>query len=178
MGILKMKEETLSKRSSVILAVLEYFSAKEDRFTKSTIEQIAAAADNAFLDDILFEEFENWVLEKDDSTFLFLINHYWETKDNPKLNDLDRNLTGKVDRILEIKNAAKQEQAQRFCAFLNQLAAEKGLRNLDEIGKFLGVSAERARVMLEGIHKPQRKTIANVAKKFGIDVNEVFKRIL
>ncbi len=83
MDILNLKEKKLDFKSSTIREVLNYFSSKENQLSKNTIDNIASAGDIALTDDILFEEFENWTKYHDDETFLYLINHYWES--NPKV---------------------------------------------------------------------------------------------
>ena len=178
MGILKVKEEALNSKTIVIKQVLEYFSSKEDDFPKEVIGRIAAAADNVYVDDILFEEFENWVASNDDDAFLYLINHYWDTKSMENLAPEKANLTGKEKIVEEIKNSARNEQAQKFSELLAKLTTERGLTTLDKIGEFLGVSAERARVMLEGKHRPQRKTLLKIANKFDVDRQDIFKQVL
>jgi len=178
MGILKLKNENLDKKTSIIKEVLEYFSSKEEDISKNVIEGIAAAADNAYTDDILFEEFENWAEDKDDESFLYLINHYWESKDKPVLSESERDLTGKEDQIKEIKENSKQEIAQKFAILLNRISTERNLTTLDAIGKFLGVSPQRASVLLEGKHKPQRNTIIKVAEKFEIPIEAIFHEIM
>ncbi len=178
MGILKVTEEKLNKKTSIIKEVLNYFSSKESEISRDTVQQIAAAADNAYTDTILFEEFENWVSDKDDETFLHLISHYWDSRSKPKLDSENQDLTNNKSEIEKIKKAAKEEQARAFGDYLKILISGKGLKTLEEIGAFLGVSSERARVMLEGKHKPQRKTIINVAEKFEIDPEEIYQRVL
>jgi hypothetical protein len=173
MGILKLKEEVLDQKTLIIKEVLEYFSIKEDSFTDSVIQGIAAAADNAFSDEILFEEFENWSTDKDDESFLYLINHYWESRTKPVLSESEMNLTGKNAEIKKIKEMAKLDTARKFGRFLNCLALDRSLKSQKEIGDFLGVSSERARVLLDGKHKPQRATVIKVSEKFGVPIQDI-----
>ena len=63
--------------------------------------------DIIYYKNILFEEFENWADEKDDESFLFLINHYWESQDKPVLDADERDLTGQEDEIKKIKESSK-----------------------------------------------------------------------
>lgn len=177
MGVLKMKEELLIKKADIIKEVLEHFSSKELTIPKHVVEGISAAADNAFADDILFEEFENWADNNDDESFLFLINHYWENKNVPQLPLTERDLTGKEGAIQAIKENAKLEVSQKFALLIRKLSDEKNLVKLEAIGAFLGVSAERARVLLEGKHKPNRATILKVSEKFRIPMDEIFSFI-
>lgn len=178
MGILKLKNENLDKKTSTIKEVLEYFSSKEEDFSKDVIEGIAAAADNAYTDDILFEEFENWADDKDDESFLYLIKHYWESKDKPSLDVGERDLTGNETEISKIKEASKQEVAQKFADFLNRVSTERNLTTLEALGKFLGVSTQRAAVLLDGKHKPQRNTIIKISEKFEIPIDHIFREIM
>lgn len=177
MGILKLKEETLGKKSLIIKEALDHFASRERFYSKEIIDEIAAASENAFSDEILFEEFENWASEKDDESFLYLINHYWETKNKPTLSEKNRDLTNDKQEIEAIKNNAKLEIAQKFSSFLNEISNKKNLRTLESIGNFLGVSSERARILLEGKHKPQRATIAKISEKFEIPVEKILKEI-
>ena len=63
--------------------------------------------------------------------------------------------------------------------YVNKLAMERGLKTLSEIGKFLGgLGAERTRVLLDGQHKPQRKTIQLICDKFNVDFETVCKEIM
>ena len=178
MGILKEKETVIEQKSLVIKMVLAYFSSKEQDFTKDQIEKISAASDHAFTDDILYEEFANWAKDKDDEVFLFLIQDYWASYKKPVLKPTERDLTGQDQKILDIKESEKKQQQKDFAQILNELSIQKGLTTYNEIGKFLGVSRERARVLLSGQHKPQRKTILQIAEKFRIDPEEIYKKIL
>ena len=178
MGILKTKNDTFDQKVSIIKEVLDYFSNKEDSYPEKTREDIAAAAENAFCDEILFEEFKSWIEDRDDESFLHLINHYWKTRGQRPLSEEQRELTGKNEDIKAIKERAKQDVAGNFSKLLNKMATERGLKSLEEIGNFLGFSAERARTLLEGKHKPQRKTVLKVADKFGVSPNLIFQEIM
>lgn len=178
MGILKEKESAIEQKSLVIKGVLAYFSSKEQEFTKDQIEKISAASDHAFTDDILYEEFVNWTNGKDDEVFLFLIQDYWESYKKPALDPAERDLTGQDQKVLEIKESERKQQQKDFSQVLNDLSNQKGLKTHNEIGKYLGVSGERARVLLSGQNKPQRKTILKIAEKFQIDPEEIYKKIL
>jgi len=169
MGVLKVKEEVLDKKSSVIREVLEHFDGLEGKIDLIVLYNIAASADRAFTDDILFEEFENWSKSHDDDSFLFLINDYWKSLERPLLHNRG-DITGKDQLINEIKENARKEVGKRFAAILNELCTKRNLKTLKEIGEFLGgLSEERVRVLLEGNHRPQRGTILNVAEKFKVD---------
>lgn len=178
MGVLKLKDQALDSKTSTIREVLRYFSSKEDQIPKDTIEGIAAAADNAYSDDILFEEFENWTKNHDDDSFLYLINHYWETIGKPALGLDERDLTDKKDKVEAIKETSKQEVALKFAQFLNRIALERKLMTLEAIGAFLELSPQRVSILLKGEHKPQRATIAKVAEKFGIPLEEIQREIM
>lgn len=178
MGVLKIKEENLDKKTSTIKAVLEHFDRLEKKYENSILEQISAASDNAFGDEILFEEFENWTINKDDDVFIYLINHYWE---NLKKSALPNNgdITGHVEKISGIKEKAKSEIGKKFAHIVNELCTNKKLKTYKEISDFLDIGTEeRVRVLLDGKHKPQRATILNVAEKFNVDPNELMKKIL
>jgi hypothetical protein len=178
MGVLKIKEANLEKKSSVVKLVLDHFDRVENKYKPAVLEQISAAADNVFGDEILFEEFENWVSTHDDDTFIFLVNHYWEGKTKKPLAKRG-DLTGENEKILSIKDKSKMEVGKKFASILNNLCAKKNLKNLKEIGDFLGgLSEERVRVLLEGKHKPQRATILMVADKFQVDPSELMNEII
>ena len=177
MGVLKMKEETLDKKSSIIKEVLEHFDLLEGEIESSVLHKIAAAADNAFSDEILFEEFENWSKSHDDDSFVFLINDYWDSIKKPVLTNRG-DITGKDQEITEIKEKAKKEVSKKFAAILNELCAKRNLKTLKEIGDFLGgLSEERVRVLLEGNHKPQRGTILKIAESFNVDAVSLMNQI-
>lgn len=177
MGVLKLKNQVLNFKTSIIREVLRYFSLKEEQISKMTINGIAIAADNAYSDDILFEEFENWTKNRDDDSFLFLIDHYWNTINKPILDRSERDLTGQSDKIITIKEKSKTEVAQKFAQFLNKIALERKLTTLEAIGNFLELSPQRVSVLLKGEHKPQRSTIVKVAEKFQISLDKIQKEI-
>jgi hypothetical protein len=52
-------------------------------FSRTTIDRVTLAADDAYFDEILFEDFQDWFINRDDEVFLYLIDHYCETKDKP-----------------------------------------------------------------------------------------------
>jgi hypothetical protein len=176
-GVLKIKDQALDSKTSTIREVLRYFSAKEDQIPRITIEGIAAAADNAYCDDILFEEFDNWTKNHDDDSFLFLINHYWETINKPILSQEERDLVDQADRTKVFKENSKKEVASKFAQFLGKIAYERKLTTLEAIGNFLEVTPQRVSILLKGEHKPQRSTIAKVAEKFEIPLERIQKEI-
>ncbi len=177
MGVLKLKDQALDSKTSTIREVLRYFSSKEEKIPKITIDAIATAADNAYSDDILFEEFDNWTKNHDDDSFLYLINHYWETIKKPVLSKERRDLTNRTDKIESIKKGSKQEVAQKFAKFLNKISHERKLTTLEAIGEFLELTPQRVSILLKGEHKPQRGTIAKVAEKFEISIERIQKEI-
>jgi hypothetical protein len=65
MGVLKIKVAELKNKSAIIKKVLEYFDFCEKKYTSEVLQKISIAAEYAFRDDILFEEFENWVSNHD-----------------------------------------------------------------------------------------------------------------
>lgn len=177
MGILKIKESDLNRKSLIIKKVLEHFDRFEKNYATDILKKISTAADNAFRDEILFEEFENWISNKDDESFIYLINHYWDTKDQSSLG-LKSDITGNKQEILKIKEKSKREAGQKFASILLQLCNQRNLKTLKEIGDFLGgLSEERIRILLEGKHKPQRATILKVSKKFKLDPKIIFNQI-
>ena len=177
MGVLKLKDQALDTKTSTIREVLRYFSSKEDQIPKDTIEGIAAAADNAYSDDILFEEFESWTKNHDDDSFLYLINHYWKTIGKPSLTQEEQDLTNQPNKVESIKEKSKQDVAQKFAQFLNKIADERKLTTLEAIGNFLELTPQRVSVLLKGEHKPQRATIAKIAEKFEIPLERIQKEI-
>jgi len=122
MDVLHLKEKELAYKTSTIREVLRYFSLKKDQIPKGIIDGISAATDNAYSDDILFEEFENWTKNHDDESFLYLINHYWETIQKPVQCLAERDLTNQNGKIEAIKESSKQEVAKKFAEFLNKIA--------------------------------------------------------
>jgi hypothetical protein len=178
MGVLKVKEAVLDKKSAIVKEVLEHFDHFDGKIDPVILHQIAAAADNAFNDEILFEEFDNWFKNRDDDSFIFLISDYWNSVKKPIL-PAHGDITGNEVKINEIKEASKKEIGKKFATALNELCIKNNLRTLKEIGDFLGgLSEERVRVLLEGNHKPQRNTILKVAEKFKIDPTEFTKKIV
>lgn len=172
MGLLKNKEEFLEKKTGIIRSVLEYFDQHEKKYSRSVLEHIASAAEYAYGDEILFEEFENWVSNRDDDSFIFLIDHYWRTKK-------DRNTGSMAELASDIKEKAKQSVASNFSILLQNLCNDKNLKTYKEIGQFLGgLTEERVRILLDGKHKPQRRTILKVAEKFRIDPSELMMKLL
>ena len=177
MGILKIKEDHLVKKSSIIKKALEHFDRFEKKYSADVLKKISVASENAFIDEILFEEFENWISNRDDESFIYLINHHWDTNLRPALGSKS-DLTGKQKEILNIKENSKREVGQRFASILNKLCNNRNLKTLKEIGDFLGgISEERVRVLLEGRHKPQRATILKVSKKFKLDPQIIFYQL-
>ena len=149
----------------------------KDQIPRTTIDGIATAADNAYSDDILFEEFERWTKNYDDDSFLYLINHYWETIKKPVLSHEESDFTGQAERVEVIKEKSKQEVAQKFAQFLNKIVLQRKLTTLEAIGEFLELSPQRVSVLLKGDHKPQRATIAKIAEKFEIPLEKIQKEI-
>jgi NADPH-dependent curcumin reductase CurA len=177
MGILKLKDQVLDSKTSTIREVLRYFAFKEDQIPKATIDVIAASADNAYFDDILFEEFENWTKNHDDDSFLFLINHYWETANKPALSQSYRELTNQTAKIEAIKENSKKEVAKKFAQFLNKITHEHKLTTNEAIGNFLELTPQRVSILLKGEHRPQRGTIAKIAEKFQVPLEIIQKEI-
>lgn len=126
MGLLKKKEKLLDQKTAVIKAALVHFDslAKQD---KGLAEKIADAANAAYSDEIIFEEFKIWSEEKDDEAFLYQVEHFWNTKESPRLSVEERDLSGNDPEIESIKKRAKESLKIRFAANLRRLADKKGL---------------------------------------------------
>lgn len=88
-------------KKSTIDRVLDYFLLNQDKFEKIVVDKIKLAAKDALNDDILFEEFDDWIYYRDDESFLYLIDHYHKTKNIPSIDDIDRDLMKKRDLIIK-----------------------------------------------------------------------------
>ncbi|MBI4402969.1 MAG: helix-turn-helix transcriptional regulator, partial [Deltaproteobacteria bacterium] len=126
------------------------------------------ACDHAYADPLLFEAFDLWFnKEISDKALLFQVDHFFSTKNEKALED-ERDLTNKPAAIEKIKTDADTEAARGFARQLKILAHKKGLTTNEKLGEFLGVSAERARVLLQGKHKPQFETLSTIAARFKV----------
>ena len=167
-ALAKTKIHALSYQAEVIKAALEHFG---DVGTRDQVEILSAAADHAFVDELLFQSFEFWKKsEIDDDALLFQIKHFFDTKDQPPLSREKRDLTGNVRAIDAIKKSADENFATLFARKVSAMASAKGLHTNEKLGEFLSMNPEQARVLREGKHKPQRKTIAKVAEAFGVTI--------
>jgi len=154
-------------QAQVIKNALRHFS-RSDGFAV-----VEAVGRYAFSDDILFESFELWSKKEiDDEAFMFQVHHFFKTKDRPALSSENRDLTGNRAAIDLIKKSADLSFAKQFARKLGLLANHKKLTTNEKLGTFLGVSAEQARQLLQGEHKPQRKTILKVSEAFGVPPEE------
>lgn len=112
---------------------------------------------------------------ENDEALLFQARHFFDTQEKRPLPEDERDLTGKTERIQAIENKAQEQAAQIFAKKLNQLAQEKKLSTNKELGEFLGISEERARVLRLGKHKPQRKTLRQVVDAFDVSIEIFFE---
>ncbi len=162
----KKKIEAIEHVTSILKKALAHFDKKND---KEAFDLISAACDHAYTDQLLFEVFDLWSnKEVSDKALLFQLNHFFATKDQKPLAEDERDLTKKTAAIENIKTSADSEAAKSFATQLKLLAHKKGLTTNEKLGDFLGVSAERARVLLQGKHKPQFETLSNIAARFKV----------
>jgi hypothetical protein len=166
----RAKIDQLKYRSDILETVLAHFGETNDA---GATEALAAAVDFAYTDDILFEEFEIWMEERNDIALLFQVRHFLERKGQVPLSPEVRNLTGKRAEIEKFQALAELEAGLSFAKRLQELAIARGLDTNEKLGVFLGVSGERARVLLEGKHKPQLKTLLAVSKKFEVPMESL-----
>lgn len=165
-ALLKSKIETMDHRHDVLRAVLSHFGKNAD---SKVSEKIAASVDDAYVDDLLFEEFEIWMDEHNDEALLYQIEHFQKAKHKRPLSSPD--LTGQKDEQEKIQKEAEQDLAHTFAARLRTLADQRGLKTNKEVGDFLDRTAEQVRVIFVAEHKPQRKTLLLVAEKFQVPVD-------
>jgi hypothetical protein len=172
-SLAKTKIHSISHHASVIRDLLEHFGSVG---TREDIEMLSVAADFAFADALLFQSFEFWQKKEiDDEALLFQVKHFFETKDQNRLPEEKRNLTGNARAIQGIKVSADENFAILFGKKVSRLAAAKGLHTNEKLGVFLNMEPEQARGLREGKHKPQRKTIARVAEAFGVSIESFFE---
>lgn len=166
------KIEDIEYQTKVLKAALEHFDYREN---KEEIKIVSEVVPYAYTDRLLFREFELWFdKELDANALMFQIRHFLKTKDKKPLPERRRNLTGNKRAIEKIKRSADQEAARKFARKLRILSTKKGLTTNKKLGDFLEISAERARVLLAGKHKPHRETLLTVAKAFGVPVEQFF----
>lgn len=166
----RAKIDSIEHKRTVFRSALSYFGELDDA---KIAEKVAAAVDAAYTDDILFEDFEIWIEERNDNAFLYQVDHFLKTRGTAPL--AKPNLTGRKAEIEKIQAEAEHELAHTFAAKLRWLANQKGLKTNKEIGEFLGKNQEQVRVMLAAEHKPQRKTLLLVAEKFGVSVESLIE---
>ncbi len=164
-ALAKAKIDAINSRGDVLKAALYHFGNKKE---DEAVAMIAAAVDFAHSDDLLFEEFQIWMDEQSDEALLFQVDHFLKNVGRKSLPPAERDLTGKLDKIEAIKQSVNEEAGQSFSRRLRELALKRGLDTNAKLGGFLEVTAERARVMLKGRHKPQTKTLVDVAKRFRV----------
>jgi hypothetical protein len=164
----RAKIDSIEHKRAVFRAVMSYFGEFDD---PQMIERVSAAVDSAYTDDLLFEDFEIWVEERNDQAFLYQVDHFLETRGTPPLARAD--LTGRPAEIEKVQADAEEDLARTFAAKLRLLANQRGLKTNKDIGDFLEKNQEQVRVMLAAEHKPQRKTLLLVAEKFGISVESL-----
>ena len=164
------KIEDIEYQTKVLKAALQHFDQRGD---KDEIETIAAVVPYAYNDRLLFREFELWFdKELEADALIFQLRHFLKIKDDKPLSERKRNLTGNKPAIQKIKRSADEMAARKFSRKIRILATKKGLTTNKKLGDFLEISAERARVLLSGHHKPHRETLLTVAKAFGLPVEQ------
>jgi len=164
----RAKIDSIEHKRTVFRTVLSYFGELDD---PKIVENVAAAVDAAYTDDLLFEDFEIWVEERNDPAFLYQVDHFLKTRGTPPLAKPD--LTGRAAEIEKVQAEAEHDLARSFAASLRLLSNQRGLKTNKEIGDFLGKNQEQVRVMLAAEHKPQRKTLLLVAEKFEVSVESM-----
>jgi hypothetical protein len=169
----KKKIETIEHCTEVLKKVLSHFDKKAG---KEAFDLVSAACDYAYTDQLLFEVFELWFSKEiSDKALLFQLNHFFNTKYQKPLSESERDLTGNDVAIQKIKNAADNEIATNFANQLKVLAHKKGLTTNEKLGEFLDVSSERARILLQGKHKPQFETLSKIAERFKVPLETFLK---
>ena len=168
MGSLALHLNQINSVAGTIKLVLEHF----DQVLKDEqARQVSTAADLAFSDKLLFEKFEIWAQERDDETFLFHVNRFFEKKRQKPLLASEQDLTNQRLQIEStIKGEVRARQKQVFAQRLTKLAADRNLLKNDDLGAFLEVSGEQARKFKAGENKPQLTTLKKIADKFGVSV--------
>lgn len=169
MGTLATRMSHIDSVRDVIKPALGHFSRQS--LSKEIERSLALAADLAFSDEILFEKFQMWNLERDDETFLFHINRFFEKRDQKPLSNSERDLTSQRESAeTAIKEVTRNRQKQIFGQRITRLATERNLLTNDQLGDFLGVSGEQARKFKAGENKPQLATLKNIADHFKVSV--------
>jgi transglutaminase/protease-like cytokinesis protein 3 len=172
-NLARMKIDSIEYRADIFKKVLSHFGDIKD--TK-VLEMISAAIDAAYTDDIMFEDFKIWTEEQNDDALLYQVDHFSKNRDRKPISESERNLTGKKEKIETLQKDAEHEAAQSFAKKLQSLASKKGLKTNEAIGKFLGgMLAEQVRVLLDGKHKPQRKTLLRVAEAFKVPIESLIE---
>lgn len=161
------KRALIKSKSDILVEAIDHFNAKSG----DESETIAVAAEHAMKDPILFEEFELWHQSRNDDVLFFHAKKFLERADQPPLPPELRDLTGNETEIRKIKENADRELAQSIARKVTKLANERRLSTNGAIGEFLGGMHEaQVRVLLNGDHKPQRKTLLKLAEAFGVSV--------
>ena len=162
----RKKIETIEHCTEVVKKALSHFDKKGG---KRALGLVSQACDHAYADPLLFEVFDLWFnKEISDKALLFQIEHFFATKNEKPLPEEESDLTNKPEAIEKIKVDADSDAARTFARQLKILAHKKGLTTNEKLGEFLGVSAERARVLLQGKHKPQFETLSTIAARFKV----------
>lgn len=168
MGTLAIHANQIHSLAGTIKLVLEHF----DQVLKGEqAQKVQAAADLVFSDKLLFEKFEMWTHERDDETFLFHINRFFEKKGQQPLLASEQDLTDQREQIeSSIKEDVRNRTKRIFGQRITRLAAERSLLTNDQLGEFLGVSGEQARKFRSGENKPQLATLKSIADRFKVSV--------
>lgn len=169
MGTLATKVHHFDIAGKAIRPVLEYFDQVSLRTDMA--QMISLAADLAFGDDLLLEKFQMWNDERDDETFLYHINRFFEKRNQKPLPNSEQDLTSQRELIeASIKETVRNRQKQIFSQQLAGLAVAHNLLTNEQLGAFLGVSSEQARKFKSGENKPQLATLKMIADKFKVTV--------
>jgi hypothetical protein len=169
MGTLATRISHIDTVRDTIKPVLDHFARLS--LSKDIEQSLALAADLAFSDELLFEKFQMWYTERDDETFLFHINRFFQKRDQKPLATTERDLTQQRELVeTAIKDSVRTRQKQIFGQRITRLATERSLVTNDQLGEFLGVSGEQARKFKAGENKPQLATLKNIADRFKVSV--------
>jgi len=145
---------------------------KDHFFTNYTderlIEMICTTGNMAFENETIFEEYRIWSKDRDDkSLFYYLENHFQDALKEEKIR--------KRANIRSQSNDGTKKLKSTFSANLEKFATSRGLKTNRELGIFLSISEQRARVLMLGKNKPQRKTLMKIAEKFDISIDELIE---
>jgi len=169
MGVLKQQIRQIDHVKNMIDHALSYFDKRN--LDEGLVKLLSKAADLAFSDELLFEKFELWNEERDDDSFLFHIQKFFEKQNKSSFEVKDRDLSNKRSQIEAlIENSTRDKQKKIFSQRVTQLAVERGLLTNEALGEYLGVSSEQARKYKSGENRPHLTTLKNLSEKFDVSV--------